>query len=90
MHGREKNMYAAIEKDRVAGKPAVLIAVNSPDPKQKQELLNILAQRYKLTPYKKGLYVLEEEDSIPPVKAYIQERFPNIRFVSMVEIEMFG
>ena len=80
----------AIEKKRVAGKPVVLLAIHSSEPREKQEVLNFLAQRFKLTPYKKGPFIVEDADSVVPVKRSIEERFRNVRFVSMVEMEILG
>lgn len=86
----ESMTYVAIEKKRVAGKPAVLVAIHSPDPEKKQEVLEYPAQRFTLTRYKKGPYIVEGANSVPPIRQYIEERFPDARFVSMVEIEVLG
>jgi len=88
--GGEKIISIAIEKKRVAGKPVVLLAIHSPEPREKQEAVNFMAQHFKLTPYKKGPFIVENVDSVVPVKRSIEGRFPNVRFVSMVEMEILG
>lgn len=80
----------AIEKRRVAGKSVVLLGIHSSEPREKQKLLEFLSQRFKLTPYKKGPYIIENADSVVPVKRFVEEHFPNVRLVSMVEIEIIG
>ncbi|MFQ6085652.1 MAG: hypothetical protein ACE5OY_05240 [Candidatus Bathyarchaeia archaeon] len=83
-------MQVAIEKRRVSGKPVVLLALHFTDPKERKEALELVAEHFKLTPYKRGPFIVEGVDSVVPVKRFIERRFPNARFVSMVEIEMLG
>ena len=83
-------LNVAIEKKRVAGKPAVQMAIHSTDPKERQEVLAFLKGQFRLTPSKKGPSIVEGVDSVVPVRRAIEERFSNVRFVSMVELEMLG
>jgi len=67
-----------------------LLGIHSSDLEEKQKILEFLSQRFELTPYKKGPYVIENADSVVPVKRLIEEHFPNVQFASMVEIEILG
>jgi len=80
----------AIEKRRVAGKPVVLLGIHSSEPREKQKVLEFLSQHFKLTPHKKGPYIIENADSVVPVKRFVEENFFDVRLVSMVEIEILG
>jgi len=67
-----------------------LLGIHSSDPREKQKVLESLSQRFKLSPYKKGPYVIENVDSVVPVNRFVEENFSDVRFVSMVEIEVLG
>jgi len=82
-------LSVAIEKKRGAGRSVVQIAVHSADPREKQEMLEFLSKRFKLIPLKDSL-IIEGADSVVPVQQTIEEHFPNVRFVSMAELEVLS
>jgi hypothetical protein len=73
-------LSVAIEKKRVAGRSVVQIAVHSAE---------FLSKRFKLISLKDSL-IIEGADSVVPVQQAIEEQFPNVRFVSMVELEVLS
>jgi len=67
-----------------------LFGIHSSEPREKQKVLEFLSQRFKLIPYKKGPYIIENADSVVPVKRFVEENFSDVRLVSLVEIEILG